>query len=86
MIGFNLTKSAYNYDSINETIDYIKERWTEPVKNYLIPEYKNWNYYDMIFLCNDHRSMNFTDKDFEEFTQTKEFIREKELIDRLRKR
>ena len=40
----------------------------------------------MIFLCNDHRSMNFTDKDFEEFTQTKEFIREKELIDRLRKR
>ena len=81
--GFNIVKSAYNYDKMDETFEYINNRWVTPARH-ANPE----KLYDdaMVFFCNDHRHMNFTDKDFENWTKTIEFIREKELIDRLRKR
>jgi len=81
--GFNLVKSVYNYDKMDETIEYINKNWLDPAKK------KNpdkFDEYDMIFFCNDHRHMNFTDKDFEEFKKSEAYIRETKLMDRLRKR
>ena len=68
---------------MDETFEYINNRWVTPAKR-ANPE--KFDGYDMVFFCNDHRHMNFTDKDFEDWTKTRDFMREKELIDRLRKR
>ena len=79
MIGFNIVKSAYNYETIDETIDYITKRWTDPVQKYL-----NMGDFDMIFLCNDHRCMNFLDEDFAMFKKSKKYLKETKEMYRLR--
>jgi organic radical activating enzyme len=81
--GFNIVKSAYNYNKMDETFEYINNNWINPAKR-ANPE--KFDEYDMVFFCNDHAFMDFTDKDFEDFTKTTRFIREKELMDALRKR
>ena len=81
MISFNIVKSVHNYEKIDETINYINNRWVNPVKQrHKIIEG------DMVFLCNDHRQLNFTDEDFEKFKKTRWHIGETKQIKNLRNR
>ena len=81
MVSFNVVKSVYNYDKIDETINYINNRWVIPVRQqHEIVEG------DMIYLCNDHRHLDFTNEDFENFKKTQLHTSEIQQINNLRKR
>ena len=90
-ISFNIVKSAFNYNKINETIEYINKRWLDPINNS-----RNQHptrdidglYHNLfkVYLCNDHRHLDFTDEDFKNYTKTTKFKHEKRLIENLRKR
>jgi len=83
-ISFNIVKSVYNYNKIDETINYIDNRWCVPInkkrKNH--PEYHPVS----VHLCNDHAMMDYTDEDFANYRLTSRYNSEITQIKDFRKR
>ena len=86
-----------HYDKINETLEYIKNRWLTPLnesrKDIIDEDGKAYDHFkghldinDNLYLTNDHRHLDFTDEDFKNYTKTMAFVTDKILIDNLRKR
>ena len=80
-LTFNIVKSAYNYDKIDETIEYVNNRWITPINE----SRPNTTQILRVFLCNDHRHLDYTNKDFKNFRKNAMYLNEKKLIDNLRK-
>ena len=80
MASFNIVKSVYNYDKIDETINYINNRWVNPIKQ------KHDIRGEIVYLTNDHKQIDFTNEDFENFKKTRKHEGELFQIKKFRKR
>jgi hypothetical protein len=75
---------VYNYDKIDETINYIDNRWCIPIneKRKDHPEYHPVP----IHLTNDHAMLDYTDEDFANYRLTSRYNSEISQIKNFRKR